>query len=493
MIKYSDSFLKFLSDAGRKGNRIAYYLYKAHEHWRYREHLADRGTPDTHSSANAFKLMLTGSELNYLTFRKDGSISYLPKGKPHIVTEDGAWSKEGRQFGKAAKVIRRLFTPKALKLFKDTHFEEFSNIYKSTFGEEGLTFELLPATKIGDIYRRTRIKDGGGSLGSSCMNKDYDYFGIYENCKQLQILCLWDENRKLAGRCLVWTMPDFILCDRFYVVKDYMYDLFKEYATEKGWCRKWSYKTYEDKQHFVNPQGQRFEAILKVETPTNFDWYPYIDTFTWGNEGWISNSDKGCTYIYSNTGGSRNGGARSDSETMIEDDITGDEVRLRETVLIQAGENAGLRTHRDNAVAINNVWYWKDDENGDIWFSDWNGNWYLIEDKVHSNYMKMDLPKSRSRFSRFHNDWIHIDRCICYLDSEGREDFFHRNERNNSFMQERPGNEWVPRQTAIQFTAPAEPIMEYIHDRQSIYDQLQRAIRETPLTFTFTPQGVQNI
>src|SRR6187402_3220606 len=171
MITYSDSFLDFLRGSRSK---IARLLYRA-----------------KYLNYPSYRLMLTTEEIDYLSLRADGNISYLPADRQLKYNADGQWCRQGRQDGKPAKVIRKLFTKKALKLFKDSDFEGFANSYKAKFSDR-LSFQLRINRDIPDVYDMD-IAPGGGSLNNSCMNGEGDYLDIYKYCDSLRILILVDE------------------------------------------------------------------------------------------------------------------------------------------------------------------------------------------------------------------------------------------------------------------------------------------------------------
>jgi hypothetical protein len=87
----SSSFRKFLHDSD---NRVAQFIMRGiyYEGWGY----------------PASRLMIKTDEVNYLTLRDDGTISYLPKGKEHKLTDDGRWARDGRQNGAPQKIIKKL-------------------------------------------------------------------------------------------------------------------------------------------------------------------------------------------------------------------------------------------------------------------------------------------------------------------------------------------------------------------------------------------------
>ena len=296
-------------------------------------------------------LLLTTEEINYLTFRKDGTISYLPEGKELKYNDSGDWGMEGRQNGKPSKVIRKIFSDRALKFFKDSDFESFTNAYKAKFSGEDYTFILLPNIDIPSVYDMDR-GEGDGSLNGSCMNNDTEYLDIYKRCNKLQILILKDREDQLCGRALIWKINDSTtLMDRVYVSKDFMYDSFISYAKNAGYWHKKDYRSYDNKRTFIMPCGNESENTFTINTDTDFGRYPYIDTFQYGGDGWISNNDTG-EYTYSNTDGARDGG--DDEEDNHDDEI-----------YIEHGQGRyrGEWYHIDDCVCVDDDWYHEDDDN----------------------------------------------------------------------------------------------------------------------------------
>lgn len=368
---YSESFIEFLRNSEC---RIANILYRLH-------------------NKHYDSLILTSNEVNYLTFRNDGTISYLPNGKELKYSDDGQWSRDGRQNGKPAKIIRKLFCSKVQKWFKDADFECFTNAYKANFNEDGYCFELLDNEQIPDVYEMER-GIGEGSLNNSCMNGDSEYLSIYKNCDKLQILILKNKNGLLCGRALVWKISDDItLMDRVYVTQDFMYDKFLSYAAGKYW-RKKDYKSYDNKQTFVNLLGEEINKTFTVYTDTDFCQYPYIDTFSYGDDGSLNNS--GGQYSYNCTDGEREGG-EDDHEGEIYDEINDEYISEYDATYITAGEMRyrDRYCHSDNCVSVGDDYYHEDDDNivevGGSWYTkdseelcEVNGEFELLDDCVFS-------------------------------------------------------------------------------------------------------------
>jgi hypothetical protein len=323
--------------------------------------------------------VLTADEINYLTFRGDnGNISYLPKGKEHKVTTDGKWMRDGRQDGKPGKVMRKIFTKAALKLFKETDFEIFNNKFKAKF-TDGFKFDILPASEIPNVYLDDNRSEDG-SLGGSCMRDvSSDYFDIYTHCKHLRIVTLRDKEGVLHGRALLWNVlidnEEATFIDRFYVSKDSLYEKFVEFAIDKGFYYKQYYKTYDSKTLWVAPDGTKVDVGVTIKTPTDFGCYPYIDTFSYGDDGSLNNFGDG-RYTYNNAEGTRDG------DGLI-DDITGDRIEEDESVCIDRGRYEGYRTHVDNATEVDGEWWWCDEDK--IMYCEETNQYELAENVVSVN------------------------------------------------------------------------------------------------------------
>jgi len=323
---------------------------------------------------------VTDEQVNYLTFRNDGTISYLPAGKPHKVNEDtGDWLRDGRQNGKAAKVIRKLFTKECLLRFSDTDFEAFSNNYKSNFSEDGFELKLLDRSKIKDIYDMT-IGEGEGCLSGSCMNGDSNYLDIYAACKDLSILAL-TKGGKLYGRALVWKINgDITLMDRIYVTKDFLFEKFLEYVKTNGYWRKKHYKTYDDKIIFIKPDGSQVDKNFTIYTDVNFSQFPYIDTFQYGNDESLNNYGDGY-YQYDNTNGDRSGGNNEDEhENEVYDEHREEYICDDEAIYLEHGSRNYRNTyaHIDDTICTEDGnRYHEDDENGN--YVEINGCYYDLD------------------------------------------------------------------------------------------------------------------
>lgn len=318
--------------------------------------------------------IVTGEDVSYLTFRTDGTISYLPKGKQCVYTLDRKWANDGRQSGKPAKVLRKVFTHNALRLFKEADFEIFNNKYKARFSTEGFKFEVLPNNEIDNVYNTLRVDraDGDCTLNGSCMNIDYDserptdgYFEIYTKCPKASIIKLTDKEGKLSGRALLWKATrldngeEIMFMDRVYVVKDHLYDAFIEFADDNKYWHKKYYKSREFTYNLIDPSGEEQIVKLEIKTNTDCESYPYIDTFSWGDDGVMRNyEEQNNRYIYDSTTGGRD----DNDSPEVWDEINEEDIHERNSVEVTVGQYRDCTTHIDNTITISGRVYWREDE-----------------------------------------------------------------------------------------------------------------------------------
>ena len=206
--------------------------------------------------------------------RVDHIISHASYGSNSIPWIDRLW-KNQRTDVKIGRHVKRLI-PKLSQIsgtskITDADIEVFVNLYKSSFDyEKGLKdrLEMVNGDLIKEWYSEGKYQSGGGSLNNSCMrySKCQNYFDIYtKNPEVCNLLILKNESGKLIARSLVWKLTDGrTYMDRVYTVNDSDTNIFRDYATEKGWI-------------YYNGGGlSKMEVQLKKEEYVKF---PYMDTF----------------------------------------------------------------------------------------------------------------------------------------------------------------------------------------------------------------------
>lgn len=348
-----------------------------------------------------YKLVLKLDEVNYITYRNNGLLSYMPAGREQEYNDDNTWKRDGRQEGRPAKIMRKIFTDNALKCLKDSDFEIFNNKYKSKYSTGNMHFTVEPNEKIPHVYCMKR-KDGGSSLNGSCMNDDGDYLDMYRKCENLEIIALITEDGLLAGRCLLWSLDyegeTIKFADRIYVSDDHLYDAFLSYIEENKWWRKKYYKTYDYRMLFIKPNGDEISHKFIVNLNTDHEEYPYIDTFHFGGDGYITNKDSNIIYTYCDTAGGREGG-------LVWDEIDEIEIHPDNAVCIDRGVRRHQMTHIDNAVSVCGEYYYIHSDEivcigdeyyhiDDCVYSEYDSEYYLAKDCVHSTHHNSYILKS---------------------------------------------------------------------------------------------------
>ena len=333
---FSSSFLDFI-EKNIDQNKVAKFLFQL-------------GTMHARNYQLPYKL-LTTNEVNYLTMRNDGTISYLPNGKPHLTNnETGAWQRDGRQNGKPSKVIKKIFTPLALKMFNDSDFEAFANLYKAESEAGQTTFEILNASEISNVYDMER-SEGGASLNGSCMNNKGDYMDIY-NSEKIKIIVLKNKAGLLCGRALLWQVTnDIQLVDRIYCAKDEHYNLFIDFIKENKFHYKKDYRSYNNKTTFIDIEGNEYNRVYKINLDTDCNYYPYIDTFSFGGYGYLTNDERGENiYTFQSTCGDR-----EENEDTYYCEVSGNYYEEDDVVYIERGKYRDSYIHYDYAVWVKDI------------------------------------------------------------------------------------------------------------------------------------------
>ena len=222
------------------------------------------------------------------------------------------WSKN-RQEVRIGRAIRALLTVAGENVL-DKDLEVFVNQWKATIdkiNDRFQYFDVVDGQDIGHWYHYSNYKERNGSLGSSCMsNVNNNYFDIYmtnTDVCQLVILRSIEDDSKIVGRALLWTLSDgkkFI--DRIYTIQDSDVQLFKDYAKENGWYTK-QYNSSSDSGRAISPDGEFVDlGEIKVKVKSGYyEAYPYLDTLkNWNpNRGTLSNKSDDESYNLESTNG----------------------------------------------------------------------------------------------------------------------------------------------------------------------------------------------
>jgi len=172
--------------------------------------------------------------------------------------------------------IGKLIT-KLMHSFKPENIEEFVayiNAFRTDIKTDGL-FKVVNGDDIRKYYNEKTYEEGRGELANSCMKDSgcASYFDIYvENPHIVRLLVMFNEEKKVKGRALLWKLDDGDLyMDRVYVNNRKDTRLFDRWGDKNGVDLMYG-----------------FDNGIKVTIPKmGEDWeymeYPYMDTFKYGD------------------------------------------------------------------------------------------------------------------------------------------------------------------------------------------------------------------
>jgi hypothetical protein len=291
------------------------------------------------------------------------------------------------------------------KIFKDNNIstsdatiEKFSNAYKATFDFDfnlDQKMDLVSGEDIRKWYLVTNYSEVKGQLGNSCMRHgtSQDFLDIYvKNPEVCNLLIMYSDQSKtkVSGRALIWKdMSGEFIMDRVYTVNDYDVEVFRKYASSKGWSD-------------ITKNWKRTTIQLISEV---YDKYPYMDNFyifdhvnfkltnddIWPKEG---------LYKLQNTDGTYTG----DDDTVWSE-YHGEHINREDAVYC---ENADDYVHVDSAIYLEYLSIYAS-PNEETAYSEWFDQTYYLDDVIHSEIMGDYIPT---------NDSISI-----FINSFGDEDY----------------------------------------------------------------------
>lgn len=208
-----------------------------------------------------------------------------------------------KMVAKPAKLLRKIFG----EYFTEHEYEIFSNQYKaavvSRYNPEDIDFVEVKGEDIAHYYlwENYAKPDAGGTLSNSCMRYDHcqDYLGIYvENPENVSMVVALDGDKKLLGRAILWEDADGNkLMDRVYADTDFLLDAFDNYGREKDYWIKDDRRSCFVKGDKTRPP----HSDIKLKC-TEFDYYPYMDSFIYLSRGYGVSLDDGDYTLQSTEG-----------------------------------------------------------------------------------------------------------------------------------------------------------------------------------------------
>lgn len=239
-------------------------------------------------------LSISGKEMELVNTRnitlRNGEMSYCPAKKETFLTENGKWDRKNRQVGKYGKVLRKVIHENFGQYkIVPTEMEGLVNTLKASQIKDN--FELVNGHDIELWYHNSRC---GSDEVNSCMSHDVcaeeDFFEIYiQNTELIQMVILKDEDEMLIGRALLW---DNLYLDRIYG-EDSVKEKFKNFAKQNGFYHKRE-QNYSNKTEWICPDsGEVVELKITFDNvSTDFPNYPYVDTFSFMDDGILTNDYK---------------------------------------------------------------------------------------------------------------------------------------------------------------------------------------------------------
>jgi hypothetical protein len=338
-------------------------------------------------------------------------ISFLPKGKEHKLTEEGRWAREGRQDGKAARVIRKVITQTLIENcdLKESDFERFGNNVAAYVGQHGdgdggseprftmvvANGELIPLYYGDDAYSSY----AEGNLSNSCMRHgNSEYFNIYANNPDAVSLavCL-DADHKVAGRALIWNTNKGLCMDTIYAAES-LRPMFIDFAIKNGM----RYKAQQSCHHsyFDMFDGKEFDRLNTTVNVQLRDWdfryYPYMDTMMYVcmDTGVVSNSYDGMEEYRTLRS---TGGDYETNDNIVICAWSGDRVDEDDCIYLDYrrpnGNYMDGYVHTDHCTEANEGWRLDGDvvevcgryymtNSDDIVYVEYHGEYYLSDDVV---------------------------------------------------------------------------------------------------------------
>jgi hypothetical protein len=211
----------------------------------------------------------------------DFEVSYTPKGKNTITTDNNKWCKQGRAKSKFVKAMKKI--PFRYE-YSSKFYEQLNNSVVAAYSLN-ISMSEVSGSDIVKYYNEDQYKYGdSSSLGNSCMRHSscsefIEFYARNEECVKMVIAL--DADDKLVGRALLWTTDSGIkLMDRIYG-SDVVIEKFKKYALSMDYAHK-EEQSYNNDNGWVNGDGL-FTEYYDI-TVNNIYTMPYMDTFKYTND-----------------------------------------------------------------------------------------------------------------------------------------------------------------------------------------------------------------
>ncbi len=299
-VHFADSFLRFLQST-RTPDYIRQLFYD----------MANNGTPERNTT---FLNLSEGKELsvNAFALRRGAEplISFLPRAKMPKKDDKkrDMWALKERQLAKPGKWLHSVINQETLNYYgiSESVIEKFTNAVKS-YVELDVRIKEVKGPFIEWWYNPAHHSErvvSGSNLTTSCMAKtafEISKFELYTDNPNVRLLVALDKKQRLLGRAILWSSvtiwdqtvssysskykkvaENVTFMDRIFSGDDYIEDLFREYARERGYWQR-TLISAKNKDQVTDPKGNHLSHIMTVPTSMT-EWhqeYPYLDTFTY--------------------------------------------------------------------------------------------------------------------------------------------------------------------------------------------------------------------
>ena len=217
------------------------------------------------------------------------------------------------QHGKPVKMLSKL---PWLKKFNKDLLIDFSAFLKAKYNTT-VDITEVSGEDIRKWYHGDNYKDSGtGSLRESCMRhrRCQKYMNIYTENDVRMIIATKDN--MLVGRAIVW--PRSIWNKNYFdntdAIVDRIYGNDNTIQQIKMYCQKNNYvhkerQSYNDELmwvHYINGMEEIKSRKCRMNINTEFDYYPYMDTFKYCSDGYLMNESDSYDIELTCTDGYRN-------------------------------------------------------------------------------------------------------------------------------------------------------------------------------------------
>ena len=328
---------------------------------------------------------------------------------------------------KLAKPIKILKKLPWIKPIDEKMLIGFNDYLKGKYNSQ-VVIQEVSGEDIRKWYHGKMYAQNSGTLNESCMrhSKCQDYFDIYtDNPKVRMIIATKDD--QLMGRAIIWDKSIWnknyfdnvnAIVDRIYGNESTISQI-KQYCAKNNYVHK-SRQSYQEPIswiQYINGTPVTKDKIVRLNIDTEFDKYPYMDTFKFCSHDYITNSDSlNYNIELTDTDGYHHSMSCYFCEEEIDDDNS-------------CSTNNGDVSCMDccNYVESNDTYYHRDD----TVYSEYDDQHYHIDDAC--NTENDDYIHSDDALRSFDDYYVH-SRCAVLSYNEDGDDVYVDTDNCKSFF-----------------------------------------------------------